>query len=355
MQPIDQMQQISDPIFVINSSAPIRICDNGGWTDTWFSEYGRVLNIGVSPRVEVQISAYARKARMAQIRIHALNYGDWYCMQKGTHWGKHPLLEAAIEFMQLSDEYDLDISVFSEAPGGASTGTSAAVVVALIGALDQLRGGEMGMRETARCAHRVETELLGLQSGIQDQICSAFGGINYIEMNAYPEAEVEQLKVLERTLWMLESRLILIYLGQSHSSSKVHEMVISQLKNAGPECKQLQDLRLTAALAREAICAGNLEEFGQSLICNTEAQRNLHPGLVNPLANQIIEVARRTGASGWKVNGAGGEGGSLTILSGIDLCEKQAMIAEIKRLNPRIINLPIQISSEGLRVWRASP
>ena len=46
------------PLAIINSVAPIRICDNGGWTDTWFAGYGRIFNIGVYPYAEVQIAVY---------------------------------------------------------------------------------------------------------------------------------------------------------------------------------------------------------------------------------------------------------------------------------------------------------
>jgi mevalonate kinase len=55
--------------------------------------------------------------------------------------------------------------------------------------------------------------------------------------------------------------------------------------------------------------------FGSSLISNTAAQADLHPGVVGRDALVVIEAARRLGALGWKVNGAGGEGGSVTVLS----------------------------------------
>jgi D-glycero-alpha-D-manno-heptose-7-phosphate kinase len=96
---------------------------------------------------------------------------------------RHLLLEAAIEEIGLPDAYALEISIYSEAPAGCSTGTSAAVTVALIGALDYLTPGRMSPHEVAYAAHRVETERLNLQSGIQDQLCSAYGGINFIEMS----------------------------------------------------------------------------------------------------------------------------------------------------------------------------
>jgi D-glycero-alpha-D-manno-heptose-7-phosphate kinase len=80
--------------------------------------------------------------------------------------------------------------------------------------------------------------------------------------------------------------------------------------------KQLEALRATAEPSRDALYAGDFAALGQAMIQNTEAQRNLHPDLINPDADRVIEIARTYGALGWKVNGAGGAGGSLTILCG---------------------------------------
>ena len=48
---------------MIEASVPVRICDIGGWTDTWFGGPGRVLNVAVTPGVEVSIGATAGPAR----------------------------------------------------------------------------------------------------------------------------------------------------------------------------------------------------------------------------------------------------------------------------------------------------
>jgi D-glycero-alpha-D-manno-heptose-7-phosphate kinase len=194
--------------------------------------------------------------------------------------------------------------------------------------------------------------MLGQQCGIQDQLCSAFGGINYIEMHQYPYASVSQIQVPNATWWELERRLCLIYLGKSHRSSDVHEMVISRLENAGPECEQLADLRLTAPLARDALYAADFTALGRSMIENTAAQQRLHPELISEDAQRVIEIARDYDALGWKVNGAGGDGGSVTIL-GNDLSQiKRAMIREIEQDNPLYKNIPIYLSRYGLRVWK---
>ena len=51
------------------------------------------------------------------------------------------------------------------------------------------------------------------------------------------------------------------------------------------------------------------------------------------------------------MNGAGGDGGSITILSGADPSARRAMIRAIARDNPAWASIPIAISRKGLRVW----
>ncbi len=346
------------PLRIINSVAPIRICDNGGWTDTWFAGHGRIFNIGVYPYVEVQIEIYPRSAQEDRVILHAENFGDRYAVfPKNEHheWIHHPLLEAAIDYMDVPTDLSVQISIYSEAPAGCSTGTSAAVSVALIGALDQLSPGHMTPLEVAYAAHRIETDMLHQQSGIQDQLCAAYGGVNYIEMFNYPYAAVSPMFVSNAAWWDLERRLCLIFLGRSHSSSRVHEMVIQNLENAGPDCPQIEALRKTAEQSRDALYAEDFAALGRAMSNNTEAQRALHPKLVSGEAQQIIDIAREYGALGWKVNGAGGEGGSMTLLSGSSMSQKRAMIRAIEETNPLFQNIPVYLSRFGLRVWSMKP
>ena len=339
------------PKLIVNSVAPIRVCDNGGWTDTWFARYGKIFNIGVYPYAEVQIAVYDQPIGNDRIIINAENYGERYVVNPEKHWDKHPLLEAAIHYMRIPENLSFEVTIYSEAPGGASTGTSAAVTVALIGALDCLSPGRMTPHEVAYAAQRIETELLGQQCGIQDQLCSAYGGINYIEMFDYPYATVSQITLPNTIWWELERRLVLIYLGKSHRSSDVHEMVIHGLEDAGPDCQQLNDLRQTAPRSRDALYAGDFPALGAAMIDNTDAQRRLHPDLVNPDAERIIEIGRAHGVLGWKVNGAGGDGGSVTLLCNEHSQVKRAMLHEIESENPLYKTIPLYLSRYGVRVW----
>jgi D-glycero-alpha-D-manno-heptose-7-phosphate kinase len=348
------MERVLPPhaVTLINSLAPIRICDIGGWTDTWFAGHGNVLNIAVAPFAEVQLALLAPSERAPGVTLHVENYADRYVVDRSKRWGAHPLLEAAIEYMHVPGDLSLEINLHSLAPSGASTGTSAAVTVALVGALDALTPGRMLPNEVAEAAHRIETELLGQQSGIQDQLSSAYGGINYIEMFEYPHASVSPLRLPDAAEWELERRLALIYLGKSHRSSELHDKVIAGLEAAGPDFPPLEDLRRAAACARDALAAGDFAAFGAAMIDNTAAQARLHPDLIGPEAARVIEIARAHGALGWKVNGAGGAGGSVTLLCGERSTARRTLLREIEQEDAGFHSIPIRLSASGLQVWK---
>ncbi len=335
--------------------APIRICDNGGWTDTWFAVYGKVFNIAVYPYAEVQMKVYRHSGSRSRITINAENYGERYTIAEPQGvYDKHPLLEAAMDYMHIPADVAIEVSIYSDAPGGCSTGTSAAVSVALIGALDCLTPGRLTAHQVAAAAQKIETELLKQQCGIQDQIASAFGGINYIEMTQYPNASVSPIRLPDSIWWELESRLSLIFVGQTHSSSEVHQMVIRELEDAGPDSPKLGPLRLAAERSKDALYAGDFDTLGRIMIENTCAQGELHPALIGPHHQRIIEIARAHGAIGWKVNGAGGTGGSVTLLSRPDRAGKRAMIREIEETDASYRKIPIHLSRFGLRIWEST-
>ncbi|MCK5861881.1 MAG: GHMP kinase [Candidatus Hydrogenedentes bacterium] len=343
------------PCRIINATAPIRICDLGGWTDTWFAERGVVLNIGVYPYAEVQLFVrHGKKSTVRDIVINAENFGDRYAVPLPIEYEKHPLLEACLDIMELPDDLSFEANLFSCAPPGGSTGTSAAISVALLGALDLLTPGRMTPHEIAAMAHRVETEKLGLQCGIQDQLCSAYGGICFIDMYHYPNASVSQISLSNQIWWELERRLALVYLGHSHASSQVHGKVIENFERANADKSSLEPLRHAARVGKNALYLGDFDTFGKAMIDNTDAQRALHPALVSDEADAVIEVARKHGAIGWKVNGAGGEGGSVTLLFGPGNERKRSFVKEVPVVNPSFQVLPIYLSRFGLRQWEST-
>lgn len=339
---------------VVTAVAPIRICDLGGWTDTWFAGRGKVCNIAVAPHVEVRVYVRARDAAPDRVDLDVADFGDHYAFEPGRGPRLHPLLEAAIDEIGVPDDVAVSIRVASGVPAGCSTGTSAAVSVALIGALDALTPECHSLEEIARIAHRIEVERLGLQSGVQDQLCAAMGGINFIEIDHYPDAVRAALPVPAPLGLELERRLMLLHLGRAHRSSQMHDRVIGRLVREGEDSPDLEELRECAVMGRDAVLAGDLEGLGHAMARNTEAQAQLHEDLISAQAHRAIDVAAAHGASGWKVNGAGGDGGSLSILCGPDPTHRAAMERALLAADSLLRVIPVRLSERGLWVTSSS-
>jgi len=339
----------------IHASAPIRVNDLGGWTDTWFAENGMVVNFAVDPAVEVQIDVRPNLRKLRRrVTVRAENFDDVFRMDPAAPRSDvHPLLQHTIASVRIPAAAALDIRIFSPVPPGISTGTSASVCAALLGALDALTPGRRGPREIARLAHRVETERLGLQSGVQDQIAASRGGITLIRMRRYPDAEAGSVPVSGRTWDELDRRLVLVYLGRPHRSTAMHERVIAALESGGPQRRTLGELSRIAGEACLALRSGDLASLGECMVRNNEQQRALSPGLVSASADAVASISRRLGAAGWKVNGAGGRGGSMTVLASGDDGLRRKMKAAIEDLSRGIRVIPISLSPRGLSVWEA--
>jgi D-glycero-alpha-D-manno-heptose-7-phosphate kinase len=282
----------------VTATAPVRICDLGGWTDTWFAERGLVVNIAVRPGAIATVIHHQRGTRRQPVTLDAPDLPG----------GPDDLLWAVVEHVGTPPDADLEIVVVTAVPPGAAMGTSAAVTVALLAAL---RPGATPLQLAAE-AHAVEVGRLGREGGVQDQVAAAHGGISRIEITSYPTTHVTAIVPPPG----LAEGLRTVYLGSPHASSAVHRQVIAAIAGEGPGSEPLERLRRAAAAGCDALRAGDLSAFGRAMIANTDAQSDLAPGIVGTDAAVVIDLARAHGALGWKVNGAGGAGGSVTVLLG---------------------------------------
>ena len=319
------------------ASAPVRVADVGGWTDTWFGGPGRVCHLAVGPGVRVEAALVRAAGRhttswdggAGPVRIVAPDLGvDERCGPSSEEgWatplpGRQPLLEHAVasvlEAHAPDEGCEVEVRVTSAVPAGASLGTSASVVVALVGALKALLGGAPPSPAVlAAWAHRVETERVGRESGVQDQWAAAFGGAGELEVDPFPQVTHQSIDLTPETVAELDARLVTVVFGV-HDSSAVHREVIAALEEGGAAGRHqhaLADLRALAGQAADALRTGDVDDWAEVLTEASEAQRRLHPSLVGAAHQAAIDVARRVGARGWKVNGAGGAGGSLTIVA----------------------------------------
>lgn len=362
------------PGAAVRATAPVRVADVGGWTDTWFGSPGQVCHVAVGPGVAVDAAVVPRASvggGPAPVRVHlpdveARPFAVGPDPRRG--WsaptpGRHPLIEHAIaavlDAVAVPDAVSIDVVVRSAVPPGASLGTSASVVVALLGALDALvAGGARSPHDLARLAHEVETARAGREAGVQDQWAAAFGGAELLAIAPYPDVRRRAIEVPSDALDELGDRLVTVAFGP-HDSSAVHRQVIDALISCGglehdPARQALRRLAALAGEAADALEAGEVDRWARLLVDATEAQAALHPGLVGARHLAAIDVAHRQGAAGWKVNGAGGDGGSLTVVLGTGPTSgsPRDLVDALERLDPtwRVLDLR---PADGLRVDRS--
>jgi len=291
------------------TKAPTRICDIGGWTDTWFYPKGAIFNFCVDLYSYVRL--VENKSKMIKIFAENLRQSaEILNLKKIEYNGVLDLLKAAIKRMNI--ENGLDIYVKADAPPGCGIGTSASIAVALISALANYKRLNMNQNDIAVLAHKLETEELGLESGVQDQYAAAYGGINFMEID-YPKVRLLKIEINENRILELENQFIIVYFG-SRSSSKMHNAVINNYKNRNKATINSFEIMRQCAYEMKASINSDLNILGEIMNRNWEAQKSLHPLMINSIVNKAEKIAKNNGAIGFKCNGAGG-GGSATILA----------------------------------------
>lgn len=295
----------------ILSRAPVRICDIGGWTDTWFYKNGAVFNFSVDLYSYVLLI----ENRSKKVRIVSDNLGvqtiisDYDSIEYN---GSLDLIKAGIKRLEIRN--GVDIYIKTEAPPGSGMGTSASVAVALLGALEKYADLNLSPKEIAKLAHELEVKELQLESGVQDQYAAAFGGINYLKID-YPSVKVEQAQIDEGRILELERQLITLYVGP-RSSNEMHKLVIKNYKKGDPTTINSLDIMKKCAEKMTYAINSNIKDIGEIMNQNWNAQKSLNPLMTNSLIEKAENIAFKQHALGFKCNGAGG-GGSITILSSI--------------------------------------
>ena len=249
---------------VISSRAPVRICDIGGWTDTWFYPKGAVFSFCVDLYSKVKLMENG----LNKIRIFAKDFEqstEIINYKEVEYDGNLDLLKAAVKRMNI--EKGLDINVSADAPPGCGTGTSASIAVTLISALSNYNQVDLTNYEIAQLAHKLETEELNLESGVQDQFAASYGGINFMEID-YPDVKTSSVKINDKRIRELESQLILVFLS-SRSSSEMHKAVIENYKKKDPNTINSFDVMKNCAWEMKRAIKSDLTIMGEIMNKNT--------------------------------------------------------------------------------------
>lgn len=332
--------------------APVRFCDLGGWTDTRIVPRGAVLNFTARIYTHATLRVQEGPSRIALESLDTAESCSFYDVRQVEYNGVLDLLKAAVARAGIethrsgiySTRRQVSLRVRSGAPPASGLGSSAALGVAAIGALAAFNNRHMLPHEVARESQYLETEELKLECGVQDQLASAYGGVNFMEVE-YPHARIFPIRLDPGLTCELEDRFVLVYTGKSHFSSGMHQKVISEASQRQAEFEALAE---AAVAGKEALLSCDLDAFAAAMNVNWEAQKRLHPDITTPEIEALHEAVFKAGAVGFKANGAGG-GGTVTILSRRG---QSLNVAEAARQLGMTV-LPALIDTTGLQVWGA--
>lgn len=298
---------------VIRARAPMRVDFAGGWTDVpaYAARHG-----GAVVNAALTLYAHALVHRGGRgIRLRALDLGAAVTATRLEDLrtdGELALVKAVAR--SLAPDGPMEIVTRSDAPPGSGLGGSGALGVALVAALDAVRGHRRLPAEVAGAAFAIETGEAGIEGGSQDQYAAALGGIQFLSYGD-PQVSSTRLNVPANCLRELEQSLVLCYTGASRFSAATHRQVWSAFERGDAAVRAALDgLRQCALAMRQALERGETGEVGAILSENWELQQRLAAGMQTPVMAQLERAARTAGADGVKACGAGA-GGTLVFLA----------------------------------------
>ena len=222
---------------------------------------------------------------------------------------QHELVREAMRQVEIDEP--LEITTIGDVPAGTGMGSSSSLTVGLLNALHAYRHRIVSPAALAEQACRIEIDILKKPIGRQDQYSAAYGGINYIRFNSDDTVDVERVPCRRETLAELEQRTLLVYTGQTRDANQILERQSSGTADRMDELRQMRDL---ACKMRWVLTGdGDLDRFAALLHEGWELKRSLGFGISNDRVNDWYEAARKAGAAGGKLLGAGGEGFLLLI------------------------------------------
>ncbi len=299
---------------IYRSKAPLRIGLAGGGTDVspYSDKYGgAILNATVSLFAYANIEPIEENA----IIVQALDRKE----EQRFEWapslpidGKLDLLKGV--YNRIHKDFGMPLtgfrlSTYVDAPAGSGLGTSSTLVVAIIGAFVEWLKLPLGDYDIAHYAYQIEREDLKLTGGKQDQYAAMFGGVNFMEFYEDDKVIVNPLRIKSQYLHELENNLVLYFTSTSRESAGI---INEQVKNVNEKNKEsieaMHQLKEQARMMKEALLKGRLHEFGEILDFGFQQKRKMAHNISNNLIEEIYNAAKKAGATGGKISGAGGGG-----------------------------------------------
>jgi D-glycero-alpha-D-manno-heptose-7-phosphate kinase len=313
---------------------PLRISLFGGGTDfsSFFKEEGGcVLSSAIDKYIFVTIKErFDRKLRIGYTQTEMVDEIDQI---------HHELIRESLRLTRI--EQGIEITTMGDIPSeGSGLGSSSTVTVGALHAMYAYRGEIVTAERLAREACEIEIDILRKPIGIQDQYIAAYGGTRFFEFLPDGEVKSEKLKISPEAQRVLNNNLLLFFTGVSRSSSSI---LNEQANNIKEHRTELRELKQMARQARSDIEKGDFDTFGVLLHQSWELKKQFARTITNGHLNEIYESARRAGAIGGKITGAGG-GGFILLYVPYE-CQNNVRTA----LNG-LQELPFRMEADGTKV-----
>lgn len=313
---------------------PLRVSLFGGGTDfpAYFREEGgRVLTTAIDKYIFVTVKKrFDDLLRVGYTKTETVQRVDQI---------QHELIREALRMTGI--DHGIEITTMGDIPSaGSGLGSSSTVTVGSLHAIYTLMGEIVPAERLAREACQIEIDILGKPIGIQDQYIAAYGGLRLMDFQ--PDGQVSMEKIVLDTFHKrrLNENLLLFFTGTTRQAAAI---LTEQVNNIKARRKVLRRMAEMASTASYELKNGNVEAIGELLHEAWELKKQLASGISNGEIDALYDNARRAGAIGGKITGAGGGGFMLLYCP----YEKQE---EVRQALHSLRELPFELESDGSKV-----
>lgn len=322
---------------MIITRTPLRVSFAGGGTDlrVFYSQgHGAVLSTAINKYIYITVNPKFDHKIRASYSVTE--------MVESVSELKHELIREALKVVGV--EGGVEITSISDVPSrGTGLGSSSSYTVGLLNALYAYTGRLVNAERLAAEACRIEIEICGKPIGKQDQYIAAYGGLQFIQFNADESVFVDPIPCDYEFREQLQRNLLMLYSGVTRSADAILDEQSRNTEQNGTAMSDLLKMRDLADQLKECLCSGQLDGFGEILHLGWTLKRTLAAGISNPLIDSWYEKARRYGAIGGKLLGAGG-GGFLLLYAHPD------RHSEICRALPELKPMVFRFAPQGSKI-----
>ncbi|MBI2579885.1 MAG: GHMP kinase [Candidatus Aenigmarchaeota archaeon] len=336
---------------IIRSRSPVRISFAGGGTDVppYPEQKGGCV---LSATINKYAYSTLESRGDGEIHIHSADFLKSLSFRNAedmTYNSELDLLKAVIKRMNPS--IGMNIFMRCDVPPKSGLGSSAAAFSAMIGLFNHMKmERKMTDYEVAELAYTLERDELKVGRGRQDQYATVFGGINFIEFGR-DWVRVNPLRIKKDHMLELEKHLVLAYIKPRHGTSNniIDDQTRRYLSGDASTVEGFDRAKEVAVEMRYALLRGDLMRFGELLNEGWEAKKKFSPMISSRHIDDIYEMARRNGALGGKITGAGGSGFFLFF------CEpnREHILSESLE-NHGLRPMTFTFDMDGLQTWDVS-